>query len=351
MDKKEELQGLTLARFFAAFAVVLMHTWQDLGAVPALLERFFRSGYTCVAFFFVLSGFVLVYAAHGRAFEVRAFLVRRVARLWPVYLVGWALFGVTVLAEGANLGTWVAGGLTFAGLQSWLPGMAFRWNMPAWSLSTEAFFYLSFPYLYRRLLTVSDRTLWYVLIGAVLANTLHLYVVRVPPEWFAGTPFNGRWSWETFASCLPIFRVPQFIAGMVLGLLFLRHRKALPWLLPASLIASLALWLVPNELPVPRDILLLVTYGALIYSLAWVKTASGFGLLLGRASYSLYILHWPLWALWSPFMPPSPVRLVTFCVLAITASLVAYHWIERPAEKWIKDRWAKRPAIPIAVLA
>lgn len=348
MDKKkDELQGLTIARFFAAIAVVLFHFREDLGNLPRFAEAFASSGYTCVSFFFVLSGFVLVYAAHNRKFDTQDFLIRRVARLWPVYAFAWGVFGVGfVLWDDMTGTTFVAAGLTLVGLQSWVPSMGFRWNMPAWSLSAEAFFYLSFPLLYRHMLGVSSRALWGTLLAMFALNTAHLYLIAIPPDFFGSTPFATRWSWENYASILPPFRIPQFVAGIALGLLYLRKVQRVPWLLPVSLAASMALWCVPNHYPVPRDIWLFPLYCALIYSLAWVKTSGALGrlgLLLGRASYSIYILHIPLWAFWSHLMEASPLRFFSFCVLITLASIAVYEWLERPAEKWIRTRMTERP--------
>jgi peptidoglycan/LPS O-acetylase OafA/YrhL len=349
---KEELRGLTIVRFFAALIVVLFHFRGDLGQIPQALENLLSSGYTGVSLFFILSGFILVYVAGGRGIVTRDFLVRRVARIYPVYLLAWVAFGVGLLllaGIGPLIDTHAVGGaLSIVMLQAWVPDAPWRWNLPAWSLSVEAFFYLSFPLLYRAMVGIRDRALWAILVTAFLVNAAHLYLVRIPPEVFAGTPFADRWSWENYASWLPLFRIQQFVAGMTVGLLFLRHRRAIPYLLPVSIAATVGLWLFPEMPYVYRDAWLTPVYCALIYALAMVSAPGMFGsvgVLLGKASYSVYILHFPLWALWEPLMAPSPLRLALFLVGLCGLSIAVYQWLERPAEKWVKA-WAGGPTSP-----
>ena len=57
------------------------------------------------------------------------------------------------MMEGAGTLIRVIGRVTVFGyvpvglLQAWWPKTALLWNFPAWTLSVEAFFYLSFPFL------------------------------------------------------------------------------------------------------------------------------------------------------------------------------------------------------------
>ena len=84
-----KLEPLTSLRFFAAAAIVLHHTqevWVPTGFwLPFLLDQ-------AVAFFFVLSGFILTYvhpALPTRA-ERRRFWLARFARIWPAHATAWS---------------------------------------------------------------------------------------------------------------------------------------------------------------------------------------------------------------------------------------------------------------------
>jgi peptidoglycan/LPS O-acetylase OafA/YrhL len=90
---RPDIPSLTGIRFIAAFLVVIAHTSSYfVAAQPAWLDFTWR---TCanlgLTTFFVLSGFVIHYnygaAIAGKgAPAIRAFLVARFARLYPLYL-------------------------------------------------------------------------------------------------------------------------------------------------------------------------------------------------------------------------------------------------------------------------
>jgi peptidoglycan/LPS O-acetylase OafA/YrhL len=78
----------------AAFGVVCLHFGQSyLPAGP--VRRLVGAGYLGVNLFFLLSGFILAYGyltVSGRMrCPARAFYAARFARIYPVYLVGFAL--------------------------------------------------------------------------------------------------------------------------------------------------------------------------------------------------------------------------------------------------------------------
>ena len=157
-----ELLALTSIRGIAAWWVVLFHMrlllvpWLPVGAIRVL-----DHGNLAVDLFFVLSGFVIALNYGERlAGDWRAtgdFLFRRFARIYPLHLL--ILGGFALYAGGAIL----FGSATLAGqdpgyflaslflVQNWGFTDALRWNVPAWSISTEALAYLLFPVLVRLL--------------------------------------------------------------------------------------------------------------------------------------------------------------------------------------------------------
>jgi peptidoglycan/LPS O-acetylase OafA/YrhL len=104
-----------------------------------------------VGLFFVLSVFILTYL-HPQLEDwasTRDFLALRIARIWPAHLV-------TLFAAGVIHGYLLAlpsGGLKLLAnilmVQAWIPiiGWIFSYNSLSWSISTEFFFYLTFPLL------------------------------------------------------------------------------------------------------------------------------------------------------------------------------------------------------------
>src|SRR5207249_7116147 len=122
--------ALTGLRFLAALVVVIDHT--GYGPLAAMVAPF---GGVAVTLFFILSGFILTYtytrngtAVHG---GWRAFYIARIARVYPLYLLGCAAgivpFFVWHTASPSNCAPGGAGTQTLATLallQAWSPTAA-----------------------------------------------------------------------------------------------------------------------------------------------------------------------------------------------------------------------------------
>ena len=102
-----QFRGLNSLRFFAAFFVVIGHIPLNQESVglphPNYGALFFR-GEPAVAFFFVLSGFLITYLLLQErrttgSVDVMNFYVRRICRIWPVYflVIAFGLFFYNVL--------------------------------------------------------------------------------------------------------------------------------------------------------------------------------------------------------------------------------------------------------------
>jgi len=151
---KVELKALTSLRFFAAMMIVALHMravidtrW--LAQAPESLVQ-------GVSFFFVLSGFILTHVYRAkRDLTIGGFIALRVARLYPTHLAA-TLFLIIATPWGQIPFVGAGPGLTALSfvlkllmLDSLVPiaSVQFGWNGVSWSLSTEMFFYLAFPFL------------------------------------------------------------------------------------------------------------------------------------------------------------------------------------------------------------
>jgi exopolysaccharide production protein ExoZ len=152
------LQG---GRAIAAALVVLFHmngTFEELIGRP-FLGSTFAAGYSGVDFFFVLSGFVITYSARdaiGHPALFRAYLTRRLVRVYPIY---WVLLAPILIALALRLVPYETG--FSLSLREVLASLALcfghvNFNGVSWSLSYEVYFYLLFglTILSRRLLVV-----------------------------------------------------------------------------------------------------------------------------------------------------------------------------------------------------
>ncbi|GEP43539.1 hypothetical protein BGE01nite_28300 [Brevifollis gellanilyticus] len=285
--------------------------------------------YVGVSFFFVLSGFVLAYTYSGKlvgaGFSLRSFYARRVGRIYPAFFIGtllhWPLFAWSQMTSLPSPDSYVRTGgvtlLTFSLVQSFFPWSLGQLNAPAWSVSVELFLYACFPWLIGMLGRVSNRRLSWIFLASLAAcwgpALLHLMLPQgesaMPPWMRSPYPLTSTW-----IASFPVFHLPQFVAGAAAGLWVVRSaRVACPVRLLHSLAAcSLVLGVLILSMPSKQNILvdLALNHGALAgcfaVLFAWLALFPDLGLsrllswrplvVLGDASYAMYILQMPVMA-------------------------------------------------------
>lgn len=192
------------------------------GPTRIVLAVFFGQGRSGVSFFFILSGFLLAWSARPGDTPGR-FYRRRFARIYPSYL---AVLGLAVLSRLLTDPTGLVFGLpTPLLLQAWFPSsdFYFAWNVPAWSLSVEAFFYLCFPPALHALHGLGERGLRITAV-ALAATVVTLGVVAGLTIPAAGLADDSVAVWLLFY--FPVARLPEFLLGATCALLM--RRGALP---------------------------------------------------------------------------------------------------------------------------
>ena len=118
-DARPRLPALTSLRFFAAFHVVIFHFQaMQIFIGPAWFQKLSSIGYVGVSFFFVLSGFILVYTYAGRPIVLNNFWRARFARIYPSYafslLVTAPFFFYAVLTMNIPFFVWAKAHLKLA---------------------------------------------------------------------------------------------------------------------------------------------------------------------------------------------------------------------------------------------
>ena len=345
MSAPPELRALTGARGIAAWFVVLFHLrymMVGMGGPHGPLSH----GYLAVDFFFVLSGFViwLTYSERLRAeglAGIPRFLKRRIARVWPLHLV--TLAGAVIFALAvATLGRpdWAQYPpaelpLHLLLLQNWGFTDRLTWNVPAWSISCELAAYLVFPFL---VMAVDWRRLpsWALLaIATGFALLLH-------------AAFSGAGA-RDLGDVIERFGVLrcliEFAIGTIMCALWLRwrDRPALPAL---GVAATGALLLAANVTgTLPQTFTLPLAFAALVLVLALTSGMRGNPLesgpihYLGEISYATYLGHWILWMGFKfAFVGEAGLTwplFALFAAMVLASSVLLYHWIERPAQRWV----------------
>ncbi len=358
---RRTLPALTGVRFLAAFYVVLFHglPWlQQKFLLPKTLQTFLGNGYLAVNLFFILSGFILAYTYEGQIdgkTNRLHFWEARFARIYPVYFL--SLILAFWFERGLSLGTRLA---VLGMVQAWnprTPQLTGAWNYPAWTLSVEAFFYLCFPFVLPWMSRRSARTLFWMIV--------FLPAVCI----VAHTPVQGlgdldRSSILIKAVPLPLLRIPEFLLGMAIGVKLLRNeatgqnsgsaRRVYLAVLSALVILGLPLGVWVSIVVIPFAIL--VYELAVGDSLLAKLLSTPLMLLLGSASYAVYLLQFPIRSSLRVIFSRLPEKLahlgrpLTPLILVLVSILVFKFW-EEPCRRALRSWFAVRKLSVVKVAA
>jgi len=355
-EKKSRLPALSGLRAFAALNIVFYHfsnpKW--FGPFAPIVDN----GYTSVSFFLLMSGFILAYNYSDRAQRGQLspwkFWLARFSRLYPVYLVG-LVVSLGMLMEEWHVRTHAdfALGITLTPLllQGWIPKLATFWNTPAWTMCTEAFFYLIFPAVilwkrpqrWRSLIGLMA-LLWAA--GMVLPA---IYTVLEPDGPNPNRYTDGFWMRALKFSPPP--HVPSFLFGIVLADVDARIARGSRSRIVLGILGVGAVYAIlyyGDHMPfaLMHDGLLMPLFGMAILGLAGHNLiARFFGfwpfVAVGQASYCLYILHFNLWEIIHNSHVLEKLHLVSLDPwlsygLLITAAILTMKFIEKPAQKKIR---------------
>src|SRR3984957_5147035 len=307
----ESLDGL---RGAAALAVVIHHSlnvYLDTESrswwlfTPMLRALAARLGHPSVLLFFVLSGFVLyVSFLRGHDNSYGSFLSRRVFRLYPAMIVAVA---------GAALLHWLQSPRICSQFDPWIAscwchnitvGETFRimsllglraednlFNPVLWSLFIE----LRFSIVFMLLAVLCGRS-WVVIFGvgaaAYLGGTHLLATLGYSEPFLMG---------DSLASTtgVTLYYLPSFILGMLVADILHKRVGSNFWPRPNWLKTGILALLFALELAVNSDIFREFLFAAIIFFIClggWFDTLLRRRpfLFLGRASYSLYLIHLPI---------------------------------------------------------
>ncbi|MGC0421373.1 acyltransferase family protein [Embleya sp. AB8] len=353
LERRSTLPSLTGMRFFAAFLVFLAHAsdqrfFRDAGFSADFNDVVRGSGYVGVAFFFVLSGFVLTWSARAGD-TARAFWRRRAAKVYPNTVVAVLLAALLVTTTDQALKTRVLVPNLLL-IQSWIPDLEvfLGVNPPTWSLACELFFYLCFPLLLVGIKRIPGRYLWptaaaVVALVAVLPLVARLIQggVMFPPP--VSVSFPRFW----FVYAFPPVRMLEFVLGMLMARIVLTGRWIPLGRLPALVIAIGAfvglkhaptLFAIVAVMVVPIALLIASVAAADVRGArSWL--GSTFVVRLGEISFAFYLLHqlvlsyghrWlGLHRTWST--PAAFAVLAGLLLVALVLSAVLHTLVEQPA--------------------
>jgi peptidoglycan/LPS O-acetylase OafA/YrhL len=309
-----------------------------------------------VSVFFVLSGYILSYTYLDRDWQgstratCRDFFIGRFARIFPLH---WLMF-LVALPLGLNSNTARVSPRDFPWQLTLTDGLwpgyspGYQPVKAAWTLSCEALFYLLTPFLFILLSKTRQRTLWTGLMLVSYTAVISFVAIRSPSL-----------NWTAY------LRVPEFLTGIFVFLLT-RNSSRNPFANFAVASGAILLGFAGLALPglVPRAFMPFVIAPGAALIIAGCANCTGRVrevlssprfVLLGHASYALYLLHDPSMRYMKVFLNRTGIdqfALASASIGILTAtgalvgSIVCFKYFETPARKWIRYRLQpKAPAI------
>lgn len=387
------LPNLTPLRGIAALLTVIFHVDLYVGMGGGGLLKFKDSLlisklYLMVDFFFVLSGFIMCHV-YGKWFNnkvegasFKKFSIARFARVYPLhfftllYLVAIRLLFIAVGGEdqepfSALNYTWQSAITNVLLIQSMNVHNWFSWNNAAWSISTEWWMYMLFPFLVAPFMRLSSAARvativacfgGYLMIMLVLQN----FVTRPAALSFITSRPTLDISYQYgFLRCLF-----GFIIGMVIYLGYKEGFAKQFFSNGTVLILSAIGFFVCLHFALP-DVISVSFYPFIILSAAYgsknMNTFFGKKIMqrLGDWSFSIYLVHQPvvytifmLMAYLNPAKPGAPAGppratpgllsawmiCIIFIAVVLFLSWLSYKYIEVPARNLINNRFKTRDA-------
>ena len=332
---------LDFYRFVAALGVFIFHLKNiDKGISPV-----WNGSYGLfVDMFFILSGFVISYSYPSTPTGMRSytrFLVRRIARIYPLHLVTLLIFAVLALVG-------IAGPTSHASfsdfvqnlflVQAWGITDHLSFNSPAWSISAELFCYLLFPLFMLLAGRVSP-----LVLAIIVAVSYGILAHANLPIWQERSQMYGA----NFDFGM-LRALPSFLNGILLTVLF---RLSSDYRKKPVAIAGIALFAV--------SVLVLNVYAKpdlaiMLFSLAILVTATGESAFarfpgsdwlgrLGNTSYAIYMVHElllillfkPAWHYLGLQPGIFPIFALVCCIVLTVVADATYNYVENPARKLI----------------
>lgn len=300
------LQGL---RAVAALGVVVFH----FGLMPPT-QLPFRIGAYGVDVFFVLSGFIIAYSSTRSA---RHFLARRLIRVLPAYWIA------TIIAALFTLQN-----MDVVGASEWLVQSLFYLPHPhgrsplifvAWTLVYELAFYL----LYWLALRAGTRNAPLLCLGLLVMFAL-VQLPGLPGPWPLLLEFGMGIG---IYLMVERYAVPQFVpswAGLLLAAAGLALLVTLPRMIGYNPDNYQSVWRVLCwGLPAA-----LIVLGLILAEREGFAIRSRFVLLLGGASYAIYLLHPVVVGQLLQLPPNAPPWSWVLCLLAVVVTVavsIAFH--------------------------
>jgi peptidoglycan/LPS O-acetylase OafA/YrhL len=332
-DYRPDIDGL---RALAILAVLAFHV------APISMP----GGFLGVDVFFVVSGFLITQqvlrSVRTKRFSLAEFYIRRARRLLPALLVTLALtsilgfltlYPIEIRALGAQIlaGTWFSANILFWWQSGYFDTAGLgKPLLHLWSLAVEEQFYLVQPLFLLICLKRRWPTAQIIFIALAASLALCLVFAQQKGSLVFFSPFTRAWELLAGAMCVFYGRTcpktetyrlvnllyPTAFFGLLFSFIVIDKSKVNEGWWAITVVASTAI------------LILLPQKSKLLY----VALSSRFATAVGRLSYPLYLIHWPLLSFGHIIYGESmTLSKSLFCIfIALVLSWGINRWIEYP---------------------
>ncbi len=343
------IEQLTFTRFLAALLIVVFHFGSgSIHFTNPYTQFIFKQANVGVSYFFMLSGFVMIIAYHKKIkIDFVDYIRNRFARIYPVYLLAiFLLFILSVVSKNLDVSNFF---LNIFMIQAWIPGKALVFNVAAWSLAVELFFYMVFPFLFNHFYSKFKlkKLIIPIILFWIVSQIIFHYVVYQDD-------FLGWFYDKEDIMYHPVFHLNEFLVGNLAGLFFIKKSKYLKnydW----HIIGVITMVLLALKYPIGLNFhngFLAILFIPLILLLSLNKVAitqlfnKKIFMFLGEISFGIYILQFIVWQYISDYrlnkyLGLDKVEDFVFCFflrlfILIGLSAFSYLYIETPIRNKIR---------------
>ncbi|MEG0189127.1 MAG: acyltransferase [Algoriella sp.] len=346
------LNSLTSLRFFFAFVVFLSHLTfvkTDLVWYNWLKNNVFFEGYLGVGFFFILSGFVLALNYEKKIidnpnFDKKKFYIARFARIYPLHVLTFLIMlPFVVINVWKYTFEWDFAAANIFLLQSFIPVKVFYFsiNNVSWSISTEAFFYIMFPF--------------YVIWLYKFPKLIYILLLIIPAIIFAEPYFSTNRNLEKGIFYInPIVRSFDFILGIITCQIYQKIKTKEINLAKGTMIEFTSIVLLIGFFIFHEDVARAFRYG-IYYWIPMMMIVLVFALqkgffskilqhkslvYLGEISFAFYMIHMIVIKYGNQYLPAINdfSKIGLYFIIALILSILIFEYFEKPVAKWIKNR-------------
>lgn len=346
MSSKKIINSIQFLRGFAALLVVIHHTGGYVKRYfepTVLFEDKFSIGFAGVDLFFVISGFIIHFTSKkyiDNPTKLKEYLQKRFTRVYPIYWIITTILFLSswLIVQILNKNIFSIGypNTFIAYIQTYLLfPLHFAINPVTWTLSYELFFYLCFA------LIIISKRLWIIPV-IILAISFYNIFINIPEIVEVELNYyNFVFSGYNFEFMLG-FLIFQFYEKIKIS-----NTISIILIMIAVIIIALFGYSIGDYDSYKRVLTFGIPSGLILLSLLNLEQNKAisfpkFTLILGDASYTLYLIHFPIMLLMNKIPQILGYNITEyqeiwysyFIIISIVISSIYVHkWIEIPIAK------------------